>query len=884
MVRAYSQIIHKNYKTTMFLEKLTLQGFKSFAKRTDLKFDKGITAVVGPNGSGKSNVADAIKWVLGEQSLKNIRGKKSEDVIFAGSKEKAKMSMAEISLHLNNEDGQMPVDFPEVTFTRRLYRNGDSEYLLNKNQTRLMDTQDLLLKSGFGQKTYSVISQGAIGNILGATPQARKEMFDEAAGVKQFQIRRDVALRKLERTKQNLVRIHDILTELRPRLRSLEKQSEKAKKGETLAKEIYEKQFRLYAHLWDKYTTRLRETDHEHKEIQISTKKTEGEIFELQKKIETEEKRTGSAKKGLSNFQQNLENSQTKRNEAQQNLALTQGKIEIEQEKTTGIDVSGIKRELAQKQNFFKELEEKLENLTAKTEKKKQELSKKSQGLKNMNKEVVDIQRGIQKIQLENKLPVPENLEKNLEIVQKQIKDLIDSFGSCDNVSQLKDLKEKALKISNELDSILSGIKKSPQTSDLQKDILKLQTRLNTTLQNRENLSSEINTIKVEIAEMGAQKQALTGQKDTLKSDAESFSEKIELSKKSKSGQTKAYETLLKKERELKKSLENFEKEVESAQKNLDDFNKKEEESKKNIFDIERKYREKQNALNEKRIKQNKIEIERTKHKTRLEDIEYEMQDELTTSVEKIKKTAVERKHRVLGKNEEKQLHKQITKIKAQLDVIGRIDPAVIAEYSHLDKRVSFLDTQGNDLKDASKKLREIIKELDKKIKKQFEEAFQKINKEFTKYFKILFKGGEAKLILIKQIKETKDEEDRIKKELVESIDIKAIPPGKKLKNISMLSGGEKALTSISLLFAIISNNPSPFIVLDEVDAALDEANSRRFAKILRSFTDKTQFITITHNRETMRQARILYGVTMERNGVSKLLSVKLEKAEKIAE
>jgi len=203
-----------------------------------------------------------------------------------------------------------------------------------------------------------------------------------------------------------------------------------------------------------------------------------------------------------------------------------------------------------------------------------------------------------------------------------------------------------------------------------------------------------------------------------------------------------------------------------------------------------------------------------------------------------------------------------------------------------LDKRVSFLDTQSTDLRDAADKLKEIIKELDMKIKKEFELSFEKINKEFSRYFQILFGGGEAKLSLVRHMQEIKDEEDESKtrEELVESIEISAVPPGKKLKNINMLSGGEKTMTSIALLMAIITNNPSPFVVLDEVDAALDEANSRRYAKILGQLAHATQFIVITHNRETMRQAGILYGVTMERNGVSKILSVKLEKAEEIAQ
>jgi chromosome segregation protein len=301
---------------------------------------------------------------------------------------------------------------------------------------------------------------------------------------------------------------------------------------------------------------------------------------------------------------------------------------------------------------------------------------------------------------------------------------------------------------------------------------------------------------------------------------------------------------------------------------------------------LERQYRDLQNQLNTKRQEQSQIQIELTKHQTRREDIEREMLNALGEETAAIKKLAEDHKHRTLGKDQEQSLHNQIDKNKRQLDIIGRIDPAVIDEHEHLEKRVTFLDTQSADLRTAAGKLKEIIAELDLKIKKQFDTAFQGINTEFTRYFKILFGGGEAKLTLLRQVHETKDEEDenKVKKELVESIEIKAVPPGKKLKSLNMLSGGEKTMTSLALLMAIISNNPSPFIVMDEVDAALDEANSRRYARILAKLSDKTQFIVVTHNRETMRQAKILYGVTMERNGVSKILSVKLEKAEAIAQ
>jgi len=870
----------------MHLEKLQLHGFKSFAEKTTLEFNKGITAVVGPNGSGKSNVADAIKWVLGEQSLKSIRGKKSEDVIFAGSKDKGKMGMAEVSLFLNNDDGRMPIDFPEVVITRRLYRNGDSEYLINKNVARLMDIQDLLLKSGFGQKTYSVISQGQIGNILGATPQARKEMFDEAAGVKQYQVKRDSALRKLDKTKQNLLRVTDLLRELKPRLRSLKKQSEKAEKGEVLSKELREMQTKLFAHLWDKFTTRLKEAEQKFAQKQRKIDDIENKINEISAAIEAEEKRTGTSQAELQQLQDNLENAREHKNQLQQDLALTKGKIDLEKEKSSGVDVSGLKKELAGKEADVAKIKKQIESLEHEIAGKEQELKTKSDEQENLSQEIVSIQQGIQKLQLESQnLPEAGSLELEFVAVEKEMSGFAEKLMACASVSELESLKDQASLISKKLEQVLDKYKKvSGKAAPEKKDIQRLQNRLNEITSQREQLTGDINRVKVDIAGCEAQKTALESQRDIFARDRDNINAKIKGCEKTEGGRTKLHEELLANESKLQKDLARAEKEEADARQKFNDFNQKEQAKKQSVFDLERQYRQLQGDLNNNRMDQNQIQIELTKQQTRREDIDREMLDELGEEAEAIKKLAEAKKHRALSKEQEKSLHDKIDKSRRQLDIIGRIDPAVIDEHKHLDKRVSFLDSQANDLKDAAAKLLEVIKELDLKIKKQFDEAFQKINQQFAHYFKVLFGGGEAKLTLLRQIRESKDDDEKVKREVVESIDIKAVPPGKKMKSLSMLSGGEKAMTSIALLMAIIHNNPSPFVVLDEVDAALDEANSRRYARILGKLSGNTQFIVVSHNRETMRQAGILYGVTMERNGVSKILSVKLEKAEEIAQ
>jgi len=231
----------------MYLQKLEIQGFKSFAEKAFLEFNHDLTAIVGPNGSGKSNVSDSVRWVLGEQSLKLLRGKKAEDVIFAGSHKKSRLGYAEVSLILNNEDGQAPIDYREVVITRRIFRSGESEYLINKNKVRLTDIQLLLAKSNFGQKTYSIIGQGMIDGILTSSPAERKEFFDEATGVKQFQIKKDQAINKLERSQNNLNQSRQVLEEIEPRLKSLTRQVKKLEKKEEILKTLSELQLRYYS-------------------------------------------------------------------------------------------------------------------------------------------------------------------------------------------------------------------------------------------------------------------------------------------------------------------------------------------------------------------------------------------------------------------------------------------------------------------------------------------------------------------------------------------------------------------------------------------------------------------------------------------------------------
>lgn len=715
----------------MYLQKIQLQGFKSFVKKTTLEFASGITAIVGPNGSGKTNIVEAIRWVLGEQSIKLLRGKRSEDIIFAGSDKKAQLGFAEVNLYLNNEDRKAPIDYQEIVITRRLYRDGESEYLINKSRVRLQDILLLLAKAHFGQRSYSIIGQGMTDAILSASPETRKGFFEEAAGVKEYQIKQEEAINKLEKTKENLSQAELILQEITPRLRSLTRQVKKLERREEVEKELQKLQKIYYGGLFQKIESGIKNQELEIKKIKEQKEKLEREVEGIQKQLESLEKEAVESE-GFSRLQKKYEEL-------------------IEQKNILREKIARINMQIFMNENANK---------------------KKPAHL--------PISQIIKKL---------EEIQKNLSQIEK-----------IENIEEIKsknrDLKEKLTRLIEEI--------KHP----------------------------------------------------SLKNEVPS--------------------SLLKDLKETKIALEKINENLKGIQEKISSFGQREEEKRKEIFDLQRKNQAKQNELNENINQLNEIKIGLARLETKKEDLEKEMKEE---NIERISN------FQFLISNEEKdeeELQDEIHKLKHQLELIGGIDPEVVKEYKEIKERHEFLDGQSIDLKKAIESLEKVINQLDETIKKQFESAFKKINEEFERYFKILFGGGRAKLILLKEetpVLEEESFEHKIYKinKAYKGVEIYATPPGKRLKNINMLSGGEKALTSLALICAIIHYTISPFVVLDEVDATLDEANSAKFAKILEDLSHKIQFIVITHNRTVMEKAKVLYGVTMEDEGISKLLSVKIE-------
>lgn len=880
----------------MYLEKLEAQGFKSFAQKNVLVFPgmldksrRGITSVVGPNGSGKSNVADAVRWALGEQSMKTLRGKKSEDVIFSGSDKKGKLGMAEVSLHLNNEDRQAPIDYSQIVLTRRLYRNGDSEYLLNNSRVRLSDIQMLLAKAKFGQKTYSVIGQGMVEGFLNTSLAERKEFFDEATGVKQYQIKRDDSLNKLRSSHENLGQAQMLLDEIEPRLKSLTRQVGRLQKRGELEEELKGLQLTYYSKTWHDIDKSFADYNNRYLELEKDKLAKDKKMEALNRELAQLEKEGGNNDE-YNQIQAELSRAQQEKDEINKKLARVEAQLEMKLETSGQFDLSFLIN-------------------------KKEEINKEIAGI------TIEVEKLLNEIKTEK--TEGEGLGKEKEKINNDLDKLNSDLSGVDFNKKV----EGAEEIGKRLQRILGRLKTIKQESDLEvikKIIADIENDINEAIasedkeavqKNNESANAEWQKIHGEIRKLSQAKEVLIGKinENNLRISAR-FERARLLEEKNKASQNevKNIEVKLnqkaqtvdigdfeKKRDELKDEIKTVEEKIARVKIKFDEINSREGKKRDKLFALQKELQALQAEINIVINHLNDLKVSSTRYETKLEDLEVEIRQELGGLGEV--------KH---NKNPEEidleDTKHKINQIKKQLELIGGIDPQVEKEYTDTKERFDFLSGQVNDLLAAIESLEKVIKELDLVIKERFDKEFKVIALNFEKYFKVLFNGGSAKIVkvmdTVEDSKETKNEADgesvaAEKKEGVSmdikkikylqkhnatglaGIEIRATPPGKKINSISMLSGGERALTAIALICAIISANPSPFVVLDEVDAALDEANSERLAKILDELSHKTQFITITHNRALMRRANILYGVTMGDDGVSKLLSIKLDEA-----
>ena len=732
----------------MYLKRLELNGFKSFAKRTVLKFQTSITAVVGPNGSGKSNVAEALQWVLGEQSLKSLRGKKGEDLIFAGSQISSRLGRASAAIVFDNRGKKFgEINFKEVIIERRVYRDGANEYFLNDSKVRLKDIIEILAGVGLGTSRHHIISQGESDRILYASAAERREMIEDALGIRIFQLKRKEAERKLEQTEENMEQVSSLRREIQPHLKFLGLQADKIKKAEEIRQELEEK-LRDYLRRESSYLlTRTKKLNFEREIPKKNILEKEKEINILREKIRTEEARGADGwQKGnnkLSEIKEELEKAREKGRQLEREMGRLEGIIEFKKNQETGKESPAIP--LGEIKNFLEKIKNKLTEALASDD--------------------------------------PEKIKESVKEILRAISSFFDKFSSAKkDFSDLEELEEKMAKIGKDLFSF-------------KKDEEENQKLFNQT-------SSEIQDSFKNLREM----------------EREIFQRELKLSR-------------------LKDDWRGFDLAEEKLRLRWNEFEKEKKEAE---------------------ILFGKVDFEKDKIK-----FEEDFNDVLR---EKLKK--------------------EIERMKIRSEEAGGMDLSTLKEYEETKKRDEFLAKELKDLADSGQNLKKIIEDLEIKLEEDFKTGIEKINKEFQKYFETMFGGGRAGLKLIKPRRPRKEDNPEIDPEIESQenmetgVEISIDLPRKRVKSLEMLSGGERALSSIALLFALSAVNPPPFLVLDETDAALDEANSRRYAAMLKELSQNTQLIVITHNRETMRSAGVLYGITMGRDGISCLLSIQLEKAE----
>jgi chromosome segregation protein len=850
----------------MYLKRLEIHGFKSFAQKTTLEFSSGVIAIVGPNGSGKSNVADSLRWVLGEQSPKIIRGKKADDVIFAGSDKKVRQGFAEVTATFDNADRRIPVDSSEVSIGRRIDRSGESEYLLNGNKVRLLDIVDLVLKSNIGTSRYTVIGQGTIDQMILAGPSEIKSLLDEASGVKSYYMKREKTLRRLEQTAQNLMRAEDLISEIEPRLKSLRRQAKKLEARTEIeqelkvySREFFGKTFWQLKHTLDQILGQLGQV------VEVKTS-LEKNSQELRAKLESLEATGQNSGGGYKLIQDELAALQGPKNKLLEDLSLVRGKMQSQKTAVSG-DAKSLQVEVHSRSGKIEEIKSKIREASELKRQQEAMFVGQFKALEEVNKNLNS---------LSQKLSNPAQIDWSLVGLELGVLESAWTllYEALSRNAEMTEIKGRADAMAQTFVKF-KGLTKSA-VLDPQANAAALKHELDALLKQKEQLGNEVNTAQLN---MSSSKLSLDFLERELKGiEQEKLHFDLELKKAESSSPDAFWQDLLAEEARIKKEVEVLGTQILAVENKLKENYHEQEARQKDLRQMENEFRNLQDKISKVKDQESVINIEKAKVDTQISVLAEEV-SKISGQQEWMAMQTVE----VASQTDD--LEGKILRLKNQLETIGGMDELTLKEYQETEARYTNLSTQVADLKHGMDDLRQIIDELDVHIKQKFNESFDRINEKFEFYFRVLFNGGRAYLSVLKSadeasaqaadLSEVIDEDSSVESEKlrpeekvvkkyeqgasnITGIDIKATPPNKKLASIQALSGGERALTSIALLCSLLSCFPSPFVVLDEVDAALDDANTIRFGQILGTLANQTQFVTITHNRETMAQASML--------------------------
>lgn len=978
----------------MYLKSIKAVGFKSFADKIELDIKDGITCIVGPNGSGKSNILDAVKWVLGEQSVKTLRGTGSmSDVIFNGSKSRSPMSRASVALTIDNSNHYLKSEFNEIEVKRVVYRNGENEYYLNNAKVRLKDITDLFIDSGASRDAYNIISQGTVEDIVNSKPEARRVIIEEAAGVLKYKKHKEESLRKLEKTKDNLNTINLLISELETSLEPLRIQSIKAKKFNEYKDNLKNLEIALIVNDIKKINLEYNKLKARNEELKSLIEELTAKINKDTATLEVSKLSNLEVESTLNKLNQNLVEleRQIADTNAKKTMILERKKLNSNNDATLN-NVLNLKEEILSIGKNINSLEDEIKALNSKKDELKttldsidneelilrknyvtesNEYNRKNKELLELNNKidilnnnilnevniplpvksilnnprlkgiyntvgklltfddaymnaiettlgasinylVVDSETSVkqainylkeQRLGRATFLPLniikPKYLDSNILDSLKNTTGFIDTAinlvkydKAYDNIMQnllattiiVKDIdalnsiakhlnyKYKVVSLDGDISyaggSISGGAKKN--SNSILKDRYEL-TKLETNKVNLETnirvIDTKINTLNQEQEEIKNKKNKVNNEyielKETINRKNISLAE-LQSNYKDKENTIKNNEAILNNTVDIEldnilKSYYELNGKKDNLLRTIKDYKEKLETARGDLAELELNIKNKNHSLNKYNSEFNSNEITLGKYDVKLDNYLLTLNEEYTMTYEKAL-------HEIDTNIDIETTRLQVSKLKSSIKDLGEVNLGSISEFERVNERYTFLTTQKDDLVKSIEELETAIASLDEIMKERFKATFASVNMEFQKVFKILFRGGEGHLELT--------DKDNL---LETGVEIIAQPPGKKLSSITLFSGGERTLTAISLLFAILNVKTVPFVILDEVEAALDEANVDVFGKYLETRKDKSQFIIITHKKRTMEYADTLYGITMQEEGVSKLVSVRME-------
>ena len=853
----------------MEFKKIQLTGFKSFAEKTNFLIEEGLTGIVGPNGCGKSNIVESLRWCMGETSAKSMRGSGMEDVIFSGTSNKPSKNIAEVSIALSNENKDGPMQYnelDEIEIRRKIEKDKGSKFYINNKEVRAKDAQMFFADLSTGAHSPSLISQGRIGALVTAKPADRRAILEEAAGIAGLHVRRHEAELRLSAAENNLKRADELRRQQERQLANLQKQAEEAAKYKSVSEEIK----RVEAGL---YYLKLKDIDHEIKlENEINTE-AEDQVKEFNSQLENLEKRiTDETNKVTPIKERNIENlSKIQRlNLELKSLDEENERIEeeiksiknslrmidedIDREKSIVIDANSNEKRLKEEKGELIEIDSKYYE-TEKLSNQDLDVAK-----ENLKKEQDKVDRILDTFS-------SENLKKNIEQINKIIdqitaaKNLINEQNNSAALKVLDECKENLSYLNIKIKDAKDGDKITVlnATNEIIKELQEKYADIYSNNQNikKESLKRNERIQKIDL-EIGSWKNLLTNSEKMVRElNDRKDKQTLKLNDLEKQPQLQA-----EKKGQISESLRISEKE--------------QNENETIIVEIDDKILKLSNELKD--TKENSIEIRERKASS----------GATIDGLSKRRSDLLERVHTELNLSEEKllefsNLEKEVEfpdvvtqeelldEKKRQREKLGSVNLRADEETSKYEVEIKKMEKDRQDLVTAIIKLKESISELNQKGRERLIEAFEKVNRKFNEVYTKLFNGGNAKLELV-------DSDDP----LDAGLEMLVSPPGKRLQSITLLSGGEQALTALSLIFAVFLTNPSPICVLDEVDAPLDDANVTRFCNLLTELTKitSTRFIIVTHHALTMSKMDRLYGVTMPEKGISQLVAVDLQKAE----